>query len=146
MRTIKTAELDEVLATEKYRESREEYMARKEEEGYKIFLPGPNELLLDIDDQESFEEFKIRFGRLSDEIYSDGGGLPSYEEFNSKTEGHKHICVTMPFEVNNIERICLQALLGSDHVREILSLFRYWRKDPHPTLLARKEETDVPNR
>lgn len=59
----------------------------------------------------------------------------------SKSGGEKqHIRVFLPFNVEPVERIALQAALGSDGVRELLSLRRVRGDDPHPTLFAETPE------
>lgn len=137
MLVLSKDQLIEVLESEKYLESRQRYCARKKEEGYKIYYPEENELLLDFDDEESFQTFKRRIAIIEREAKTD----IKWTVFNSTTKGHRHVSVKMPMKIeNNYERIAVQAVLGSDPIREMLSLFRAWRDDPHPTLLARKEK------
>jgi hypothetical protein len=62
-----------------------------------------------------------------------------YKIYNSTTKDHYHIIVEMPFEMDNEQRIIWQLLLGSDPVRELLSMFRILNNDPFPSLLATKE-------
>lgn len=141
MKILTDGQLEEVLDAERYRESREQYVQRKKDEGFEIYTPEDNELLLDIDSEEAYQTFLVRFERLKEEIEDAMGydcGSLIYKVYDSATEGHRHIIVTLPFEVNMHERIALQAVLGSDPVREMLSIFRVWQGDPYPTLLAMK--------
>ena len=46
--------------------------------------------------------------------------------------------MTLTEPVSNEKRILLQALLGSDPVREMLSLIRVLNDDEHPTLFMEK--------
>ena len=140
MLILKEEQLQEILETEKYFESREQYVKRMQEEGFKMHYPEDNELLLDIDSKRSLDLFKTKFKRFNEEIMLCGEEA-TYEIKDSKTEGHKHIIIKLPFKIETMERIALQAVLGSDLVREMLSIFRYWRDDPYPTLLARKEKS-----
>lgn len=133
MRPITSTELEQILETEKYRESRERYVLRMREEGFQIQTPEENELLLDIDNIEAFDFFEIAFKRLNVEfdnciialIRPSKSGLPN-----------RHILIRMPFVLTSIDRIAFQAVLGSDLTREMLSIFRLYNTDPCPSLLA----------
>ena len=48
--------------------------------------------------------------------------------------GRHHVVVTMPRPVSPMERIALQAILGSDPIREMLSWFRIERGIEEPTI------------
>ena len=135
MRPIEEGELDEVLKTESYREKREHYVQRMKDEGFEIYVPAENELFIDIDSSEQYDRFNTAAARLSTELEGDikvsvkpsKSGLPK-----------RHAIVTLPFEVEHEMRIALQAVMGSDPVREMLSIFRLWQGDPCPTLFADK--------
>ena len=140
-------QLKEVLDTDPYREEREEYVKRMKADGFDIRYPESNELLIDLDSDKAFEEFKVRISRVSYELEVNGEGAKlSYKVYPSKTECHYHVIVTMPFDLDEpFERIALQAVLGSDPVREMLSIFRIWLGDKHPTLLAMKSRQSDAN-
>jgi hypothetical protein len=141
MPLLSEAQLQEVLDTDPYRESREDYVKRMEAEGFKIYYPEPNEVTVDLDSVEARKDFKTKIDRVRYELeINHAGSYPpiEYEVKPSKTEGHYHAIVKMPFEIDKVERIALQAVLGSDPVREMLSIFRVWLGDPYPTLLAMK--------
>jgi hypothetical protein len=105
-------------------------------EGFTIMTPADNELLLDIDTEANWEFFLKAIKRLIEEYpggiawrsWPSKGGLPK-----------RHVSVRMPFDMDAAQRIAFQAVLGSDLVREMLSLFRSQQGDPLPTLLAEKE-------
>ena len=133
-------QLDEVLSTERYLESRIEYCKRMEKEGFKIVHPDAWTLLLDLDSEEAKRTFETRLGRLNYELSLDLKDQAKATIVPSKTKGHYHALVRMPHKLARFERIALQAVLGSDPVREILSIFRIWRGDQYPTLLAMKKK------
>jgi len=135
VRVITDNELKEVLEVEAYLESREQYVERMKEDGFQIFVPEKNELQIDIDSHINKELFLQRIERIKEEF--DGG--VSYISYPSKSEGHEHIIVTLDLDFTNAQRIAMQLVLGSDPIREMLSLFRDFRGDPCSTLLARKE-------
>lgn len=135
MEALSMDELMEALESEEYLESREKYVARKMGEGFKIFTPSVYELALDIDSQEAWETFLVRWKRMFDE-----GIVGDYKVFDSSTPGHKHIIVKIGMNLDPLERIAFQAVLGSDLVREFLSILRYYHNDPFPTILAMKAD------
>ena len=137
MQILKDNELQEVFECEKYLESREQYCARKTAEGFSIFYPEPNELCLDIDSEEDYQKFLARFQYLSREV---DNPYIAFKEFQSSTKGHRHIIITLPYDVDRFERLALQAVLGSDPIKEMLSIFRIWQGDKFPSLLAMKPE------
>jgi hypothetical protein len=100
----------------------------KEAEAHKrdcdIVYPKPNELFIDIDSKEEYAEYRIRKERLA-------RMLPSlmvwsrYIEAPSRSGGDKlHCRITLSRNVTVTERLCLQAVLGSDPVREMLNIAR----------------------
>jgi hypothetical protein len=137
MRSLTKFEWLAVLESKPYIEAREEYTVRMEENGFKIVMPGMTELLIDIDSEEAFNTFKERFVRLKcEERFKQAtakwkvskSGLP-----------HRHIIVDLKVRISTSKRIALQAILGSDPIREMLSLFRLSNGDPYPSLLAINE-------
>jgi len=123
-----------IEADSNYEETRQQYVDKMTELGYKIYYPENNELLIDIDTKEQYEQFKAKFSRLVKEFED-----TTYSIIVSKSGyPHQHIIVKMGFDLNNSERIALQAILGSDPIREMLSLFRHFNVDPFPSLLALK--------
>ena len=137
MELLSIEQLADVLDVEKYRESRIDYVERMKEDGFHIFYPSEYELALDFDTKEQLEYFYQIFERFCSEHSS---GNFSFKEYSSKTKGHCHVIVTLPFRIkSDIERVAYQLILGSDPVREMLSIFRIWNEDPYPSLLAMKE-------
>ena len=118
-------------------EMREEFIARMEKEGFKVVIPEDDEIQIDIDCDAQYELFQRMYVRLRKE-YEDvelisatisKGGLPG-----------RHIVIRLPFDLESpAERIAFQAALGSDPMRELLSLFRARNGDSHPTLLVEKK-------
>jgi hypothetical protein len=136
MEILKDDLLQKVLEADTYFESRIEYMKRIQSEGFTVYLPAPNELLIDIDTEESYELFLRVVGRMEDEFQAP---LGIKETISKSGPPHRHIIVTVPFELSNTQRIAFQAVLGSDLTRELLSLFRDLKGDPCPTLLAMRD-------
>lgn len=106
------------------------------DEGLRVKVPEAYELLVDIDSEEDFVSFQERYQMLS------GLGLVSgYDKTPSKSgnPGRYHIVVkTMSVRLTPVDRIALQAILGSDYKREANSYRRYVDGDPIPTLFFEK--------
>jgi len=88
---------------------------------FEIVVPDDYELQIDLDSEEEYQYFlkqlKIvkRYMPIEGEpkIKPSRHGLPK-----------RHATVRLTEKVSQIERICLQACLGSDRVRELLCYFR----------------------
>jgi NDP-sugar pyrophosphorylase family protein len=138
MHSLTEKERDAALEAEKYLESRQQYMARMVKDGFDILVPDTHELFIDIDTEENYQRFLVGIARLQQE-FDEPLGKVEYTEKPSKSGLPKrHVIVSLPFDVTPAERIAYQAVLGSDLVREVLSLFRLRWGDPVPTLLAEK--------
>ena len=89
------------------------------EKGLVAVLPNENELFLDIDTDEDYKIFLFHRTLLGERFFA----YPEYECIPSSSGlPHRHIIVTLPFKVTQDQRIALQAALGSDRKRELLSI------------------------
>lgn len=126
-------------------EPREQYIARAKAMGFEILIPKANELFIDIDSMDDWEWFSNNFASLSSFIvtkYPEWDILSAISDTESKSgEGHRHIIVTLPFDMDDWQRIAMQAVLGSDRKRELLSCGRVISGNLPATLFA--EKTDV---
>lgn len=94
--------------------------------GQVVILPGPRDVFLDIDSDEAF---RYMTDRLAD-MHRMGGApgqlvLVSVEPSKSGLP-KRHVILRAPHDLSDEERIALQAVLGSDLIREFLSLMRKW--------------------
>jgi hypothetical protein len=112
---------------------RAEDLAAKE--NLAVVYPGEDEVLIDIDNEHSFQVYlKHKYviakhlGVLSENVQ------PS----RNKKEG-RHVTLKMKSPVTELERIAIQACLGSDRMRETLGFIQYKNGDPHPTLFLEKK-------
>lgn len=108
---------------------------RAKEKGCEVVHPKDNELFLDIDKPEQLATFNRNFDLLH--RYE----LVEQHIVRPSSSGHPdrfHITVTLKESVTSFERIALQAALGSDPMREMLSLMRIYTNNPHPTLFFEK--------
>src|SRR5258708_6195778 len=113
--------------------------ARKE--GLRIVLPSVKELQIDIDNDADFAQFTQAYSMLRDlQLFSPRG----YSERPSRNGGEgRHITVMLHSDVTPLERITLQAILGSDWRREMFSLKRLEDGDAIPTLFFEKVVPDA---
>lgn len=117
-------------------ERREDFMARMISQGFKIVLPADNELQIDIDDDEQFEIFSRTSESFAKNWWLDAD-MPVVEVHPSKSGlPSRHVTITLPFDVTPWQRIALQASLGSDPMRELLSAMRLMKGDIAPTLFV----------
>ena len=103
--------------------------------GLDVVFPKPSELQVDIDSDAAYERYCGVLDRLlhhlpfvTESITPSRSGYPK-----------RHIVLTLREPVTDVQRIALQAILGSDPVRELLSLKRIENGDPHPTLFFEKK-------
>jgi hypothetical protein len=106
--------------------------AYAKERGLICVYPEPNELFIDIDQEFELDHFEWAFSMFQ-QLY------PGAEEVTKPSKsgeaGHFHITVILPFEIKSPEqRVMLQAILGSDPKRELLTLKNIAEGDKTPTL------------
>lgn len=101
------------------------------ERGMDVVYPKPNELQLDFDTQEQYDFYESNkwildehFGILAETVRISKSGLP-----------HRHVYVELNAVLTVASRILLQAAMGSDRKRELLSFVMHTRgNEPRPTL------------
>jgi hypothetical protein len=92
-----------------------------------IILPGPSELFLDFDTTEAVEQFRKRFEVF---VQMEPNAEWSWRRSRTKISG-RHVRVTLGRPTASpTERVMLQAMLGSDPVRELLALKRIRENAP----------------
>lgn len=90
--------------------------------GRAVLWPGPRELFVDLDSEWARERFEERLALLQTSLGQKWAAIVRA----SATAGHYHATVTMHRDVvSEHERICLQAVLGSDANRELFSWVRH---------------------
>lgn len=105
-------------------------------EGLEVVLPAENELQIDIDNEHSYMLFCNQLLIVRKFI----GVIDTVETKSKSGKSFKmHITVILENPVSMIERLALQAMLGSDRVRELLGYVQYKNDDPHPVLFLEKK-------
>lgn len=116
---------------------REEYIRQVESEGLEVYYPNDYELFIDLDNNSQIQEFKKAFIIFRREFDS----VDKVTATKSKSGEGLHVRVTLKpryGELDNLKRVTLQSLLGSDPTRELLSYIRCIKGDIHPTLFVEK--------
>lgn len=110
---------------------------KADKEGLDVVLPTTRQLFIDIDSQDAHDQYVINRPQFDQwYVVVDAIDKPS------KSGGEKrHITLTLLDEITDVERLLLQAFLGSDLKREFLGLMRVKTEDPHPTLFLEKRST-----
>jgi hypothetical protein len=107
-----------------------------EREGLDVVFPADNELFIDIDNEHSFQMFQKQMDIVKK--YIGVVKMNEYTMYAVTTSRHglpgRHIVIKLARNVTELERIALQACLGSDRVREVLGFVQMQNGDPHPTL------------
>lgn len=108
---------------------------RAEKDGLRVVYPEPKELQIDIDSEKNLGVFYEHLAILRKWLMVEKVVMtPSL----SGKEGHYHITVSCGRYFNAPERICLQALLGSDLKREVLGFIMMKNGELKPTLFLEK--------
>jgi hypothetical protein len=96
-----------------------------------VIVAKPNELQFDLDSPDALARFEHFFwGRLNPFF----GANLDLVQWRSKSGNH-HAVVTLPAEMDVVERIALQAQGSSDPGREFSALMGHRAGSPHPVLL-----------
>ena len=118
-----------MIATDDYSLSYDHAVSVAAERGQTILEPADNELFIDLDTEDAYEDFLAAYEILNDQepmiwvAYTSKSGPP-----------HRHVRVRLERSVTPQERIMLQAILGSDRKREALSYLRMKVGNEHATL------------
>jgi hypothetical protein len=106
-------------------------------EGFKVVRGRPTRLVLDLDSDSDLHFYRTIFPRMVEEIKKRRGiDMTVIEEWKSKSGGY-HVTIKLSKPLPIKTRLLIQACLGSDRLKEWLSLCRYWAGKPEPSMLFR---------
>jgi hypothetical protein len=126
----------------------------------RVVFPLPAQLFIDIDGHHmSLEDHLKHIDLVIDTFRVNGLRMSRQQPTPSKTPGHYHLVVTANKQLNTVERIALQAIMGSDLKREMWSYLRASFGEQSPTVffeapddwkpgwaMAEEEASDVNSR
>lgn len=104
-----------------------------------VVLPEADELFLDIDTPAQRAQLDAMLPVLS----RNGVAISSFDEVTS-LNGRTHVIVRLDRDVTPTERVAYQACLGSDPVRELLSLLRIVLNTSRPPTVFFKPRACTP--
>jgi hypothetical protein len=105
-------------------------------DGLEVWHADPRTLLMDLDTHEPIEQFRRLLPKAT-ELF----GARVVEEYESRSgTGHLHVIIDLIDPQPAAFRIALQAALGSDPIRELLSLRRLANGIEEPSRLFRKRD------
>jgi len=113
-----------------------------EKRGEVVLMPEPHELFIDVDSYEGDVNFYDAYDHMKMNCYPDAKIIYAGKSRNStgKKPYSKHYIIDIGFPLDNFQRVALQAMLNSDHRREIISLGRMLNGINNPTLFFEKRE------
>ena len=110
------------------------------QEGQRIRVPEDNELFIDIDTAEAFEEFENRRFVLYRLLKAAGHTIDGIEVTPSKSGlPHRHIVLRLSGAMTMEQRIIFQLALGSDYVREMMNYAAWLNGEPNPSIFIEVE-------
>lgn len=118
---------------------REDTLKFAEDNGLKLVIPDENELQLDIDTEEQYQQFNKVYGSL--QIAFNDRATIVWDKPSKSGLPKRHIIVKLPWNLPVECRVALQAALGSDPIREINNVRRIMNQDIYPVALFEKQVT-----
>ena len=110
------------------------------QEGQRIRFPEDNELFIDIDTAEAFEDFGNRRFVLYTLLKAAGHTIDDIEVTPSKSGlPHRHIVLRLSGSVTMEQRIIFQLALGSDYVREMMNYAAWLNGESNPSIFIEEE-------
>ncbi len=116
--------------------TREQWVAERLAEGLQVYYPAPNQLFVDLDSDQAYEDFLILSEMMARNLGLMGMEANVWVEPSRSGLPHRHVRVTLPFNVTPAERIAWQAGLGGDPKHALLSMFRLHKGDQTPTIFV----------
>lgn len=120
----KMKEIEMAIEEELYNSKDVEVFA--EEVGCDVKYAKPTQLFLDLDSEEAYSDFRLKYAIMSE--LSHGRLLNRYRASKSRN-GNTHIIISLCQEVSVEMQLGLQAVLGSDPMRELFNFGRLLRGD-----------------
>jgi hypothetical protein len=103
------------------------------------FVPSDSKTLqLDIDSEQDLVHFHKSLVWFSCICEEHGIIIRAMSEKRSRKRGHWHVTIKLGSRLRIMERIGLQAILGSDRTRELCNWERFRCKSSHPILFIER--------
>ena len=120
---------------------------RADELGLHLVEAKPNILQLDLDSVEAIKTFEAQF-QIFKNLWAASalgavGVLKTHSRSSTRENPRQHVHIRLEHEVDVFQRQALQAMLGSDRKRELLSLFRELTELEQPRLVLFETEEEI---
>lgn len=114
----------------------EKSIKEAEAAGFFVVRTAPNLLLLDIDTKEAYQHYLKMFPIVNKQIK-----IVKIGQWSSKSgKGRRHIVLQTAKALPVVQRMLLQAILGSDLKRELWDLQRVWDQEDNPVVLFKPKQ------
>lgn len=111
-----------------------------EERGCEVVFADDYTLQLDLDTDEAYDHFVFAFERLEEEEVLQS--VAGWQEWRSRSGKGRHVQIALADPMPLEQRIMVQALLGSDPMRETLNLIRGRKGVAEPVRLFKPLKRD----
>lgn len=109
-----------------------------------FYCAHPEHLQIDIDSRKAFEIFQKQWNFLQETGHVEAEQIYIHISRSGSHSGfHRHITIVMKKSLPAMERIALQALLGSDLKREMCNYGRVKNDAPFPILFITKRKRRI---
>jgi len=118
---------------------RDEAVENAENAGCDIIYPRNNELQIDINSDDEYDRFEAALANMPENFVKS-----VYETVSISGLPHRHITVQVSFGgYTDLEKIALQFMLGSDYLRESLSVLKDLYGVDKPTCFFEKSNSTM---
>lgn len=102
-----------------------------------IVQPAPNQLQIDLDGVRQMRQYGMLYS-----ILRKAGITKGWRErvAPSKKANHVHVTITLPKAIGDLERVTLQAVLGSDVRREAFNYIRVTKRNKYPIVFFERKQ------
>lgn len=121
-----------------------EAITQAKDRGYRVYRGNPRRLLLDLDSKEAVALFEKNFRLFFEDarlFVDERGGvfftLTERARWRSSSGKGWHVLIDSDRPLPLVERLLLQATLGSDLTKELYGLARHYAGQAEPSLLFR---------
>jgi hypothetical protein len=116
--------------------TQKEFIKYCERMGIELFIPDDNTLILDLDSSDAVTALGPKLDRLNEMMAFNGNCVSLTEIRPSTTPSHFHAYLRIQYKLDIVSRVGCQMFLGSDPVKELLSMQRIQAGIEPATLLA----------
>lgn len=141
VKNVRTKSLEATMSEVRH-QSQIECAAMARSMGLDAYFPAENELFIDIDSEGQLQHLYKNLDVVQKTL--DGADIIRKTPSPSGKPGHYHVVIRCGKPASLVERMLLQAVLGSDLTREVLSWCRFRQGNTSPIALFEKPRQKQP--